>query len=105
MTPLGDRRTHVRFDVVGSLWGTLEIRTVARVINISPGGALIEGPVVEFPGGRHMLTLQVGGQPIRLEVRVRHVTSLPRLSHEPPEYRIGVEFVDEPPAAFIESFL
>src|SRR5437870_2075071 len=40
MRPLGDRRARVRFEVVGSFWGTVDLAEPARVININRTGAL-----------------------------------------------------------------
>ena len=45
MRPLGDRRSRIRLEVVGSLWGTLESDRQAKLLNISRTGALIVSPV------------------------------------------------------------
>ena len=45
MRPLGDRRRRIRLEVVGSLWGALEIDRQAELMNISRTGALIVSPV------------------------------------------------------------
>ena len=41
MTPLGDRRSHLRLEVVGTLWGGLKFDDLARVVNKSDSGVLI----------------------------------------------------------------
>ena len=41
-TPSTDRRVHERFDVLGALWGVLELPETATVIDVSSTGMLIE---------------------------------------------------------------
>ena len=94
---LGDRRSRVRLEVVGALWATLELTEPARVVNISRDGALLTSPVALPPESVQPLHLQLEGQEVIVEARVRHVR---RVSgpEEPIRYLVGVEFLSVPPA-------
>jgi len=67
----GDRRGRNRFEVVGTLPGTLETWHRHRVRNLGPGGALVESAVPLTPGTRvsGRLTLLGGQRDIKAEVR------------------------------------
>jgi PilZ domain-containing protein len=94
---LGDRRAHVRLEVVGALWATLELTEPARVVNISKDGALLTSPVAMPPESVQPLHLKLEGHEIVVDARVRHVR---RVSgpDEPIRYLVGVEFLSIPPA-------
>jgi PilZ domain len=96
MRPLGDRRAHLRLEVVGALWGTLELVETATVLNISTSGALIGSPIPAAPDSRQPVVLAVDGEEITVETQVRHVRRVESES-EPPLYLIGVAFVSPPP--------
>src|SRR5215216_3038471 len=64
--PTGDRRSHPRLEVVGLLWGALDILEPARVVDISRGGVLIESPVAVPPGSEQLIHLSLDGQQIRV---------------------------------------
>ena len=67
----GDRRGRNRFEVVGTLPGTLETWHRHRVRNLGPGGALVESAVPLAPGTRvtGRLSLLGGQRDIKAEVR------------------------------------
>lgn len=67
----GDRRTKNRFELVGTLPGTLETWHRHRVRNLSPGGALVESSVALPPGSRvsGRLVLQGSQRDVKAEVR------------------------------------
>ena len=95
---LGDRREHVRFDVTGRLWASVEFHERVIVRNIAPGGALVEARWL----GAHDETRAVqivlrAGWP-EMSAITRHVS---RLSEEPGDdrYLIGLEFTHLSPAA------
>ena len=48
MRGVGDRRSAVRLDVVGALWGTLEFHKPALVRDLNQDGALLELSHTEF---------------------------------------------------------
>ena len=98
MKPLGDRRASVRFEIVGSLWGNLQLNESAQVVDISPGGALIASPVAMAVDSTGPVTVMFGGQEVTLDARVRHFRPLLAVGDETPRYLIGLEFMTIPPA-------
>jgi hypothetical protein len=101
MRPLGDRRAHVRLEVVGALWGTLELSETADVLNISTTGALIESPVPAVPDSSQLVILVIDDQELSVETHVRHSSRVVPES-DPPQYLIGLEFVS-PPTKLVHS--
>jgi|SRR5689334_16646373 hypothetical protein len=73
MRRVGDRRSAVRLEVVGTLWGTLEFHKQARVLDLNQDGALLEFPVPVLPNSIHAVWFEHHGGRISLNVRVRHV--------------------------------
>jgi hypothetical protein len=97
MRRVGDRRSAVRLEVVGALWGTLEFHKQARVRDLNQDGALLEYPVPVLPDTVHAVTFEHNGEPVSLNVRVRHV----RTGADPDGttvYLAGVEFLSMPAA-------
>lgn len=95
MRPLGDRRRRIRLEVVGSLWGTLEIEREAKLMNISRTGVLITSPVPAAVDSTQSLKLTIEGHEVKLAARVRH---LQRVADDEggAQYRIGLEFLEAP---------
>ena len=95
MRPLGDRRRRIRLEVVGSLWGTLEVDRPATLMNISRTGALILSSVPAVLDSTQTVKLTIEGHEVKLSARVRH---LHRITPSPgePQYRIGLEFLEAP---------
>src|SRR5687767_11427147 len=96
MKSLGDRRTAVRLEIVGSLWGTLQMMETTRVLNISRGGALIRSAVPIPADSAAPIKVTVDGQQVTLDARVRHMKHVPGDVGEPAHYLIGLEFVSMP---------
>lgn len=96
MRPLGDRRGRIRLEVVGSLWGTLEVARVARLVNISGHGAMIASPVPAVLNSTQVVKLVVEGEEIIVEARVRHLQRVYGTGPESAYYRIGLEFLEVP---------
>ena len=96
MKSLGDRRTSVRLEIVGSLWGTLQLAETTRVLNISRGGALIRSTVPIPADSNAPIKLTVEGQQVTLDARVRHLKHVPGVAGDPAHYLIGLEFVSMP---------
>jgi len=97
MRRVGDRRSAVRLDVVGALWGTLEFHKQARVRDLNQDGALLEFPFQVLPDTIQAVTFVHNGEQVRLRVRVRHV----RRANSPEgaaSYLAGVEFLSVPAA-------
>jgi hypothetical protein len=97
MRRVGDRRSAVRLEVVGALWGTLEFHKQARVRDLNRDGALLEYPAPVLPDTVHAVTVEPDGQRVSLNGRVRPVrqTAAPDGS---PLYLAGVEFLSVPAA-------
>ena len=97
MRRVGDRRSSVRLEVVGALWGTLEFHKQARVCDLNHDGALLEYPVPVLPEKVNAVTFEHDGQRVSLNVRVRHMrqTTAPDGSMV---YLAGVEFLSVPAA-------
>jgi PilZ domain-containing protein len=94
MSPLADRRTRLRYEVVGVLRGTLEMFETVRVQNISGDGALIETSTPVAVGATQSIQMTLDGQSARVTSRVRHVTAI---GQSPKQiYAVGVEFVSPP---------
>ena len=97
MRRIGDRRAHVRLEVVGVLWGTLEFMKRARVINVNDTGALIASSVPIPPDSVQTIHMTLEGHNIAVDARVCHLRS-GYSSDELPEYHIGIEFLSIPAA-------
>ena len=95
MRRVGDRRSAIRLEVVGALWGTLEVHKQARVRDLNRDGALVEFPIPVVPDTVHAVTFDHNGHRISLEVRVRHVRAAPGADGSP-VYLAGVEFLSAP---------
>jgi hypothetical protein len=88
-----DRRSQPRYDVVGALWGVLELSEEARVLNISATGALVDSPFPCAVDSTQAVQLGVEGHDVTVDSRVRHVHFEPGPE---PRYLIGVEFISAP---------
>jgi hypothetical protein len=97
MRRVGDRRSAVRLDVVGALWGTLEFHKQARVRDLNQDGALLEYPEPVLPDTVHAVTFEHEGERVSLDVRVRHVRSAVGPDGTA-VYLAGVEFLSVPAA-------
>jgi PilZ domain-containing protein len=95
MKPLGDRRSRVRLEVLGTLRGTLELSEPARLVNISAHGALIETSLLMTIGSFQELLLTLDGGPKRIAGRVRRVEHVP---DAPWKYLVALEFLSPLPA-------
>ena len=95
MRPLGDRRRRIRLEVVGSLWGTLEVDRPATLMNISRTGALILSSVAAAVDSTQSVKLTIEGHEVKLAAKVRHLHRVTPSSGEP-QYQIGLEFLEAP---------
>jgi hypothetical protein len=93
MSALGDRRRRVRHEVVGALWGTLEIQEHANVVNIGDRGALLAAPSTRDVDSIQLLELSLAGHDVQVEARVRHSRQA-----FGGEHLIGFEFLSVPSA-------
>jgi PilZ domain-containing protein len=101
MKHLGDRREHPRFEVLGACWGAFGINESARVVNITPDGALLDTRrafLVESVQSVHLTVDSLGAT---VEGRVRHLTPVFADGRQE-RYLIGLEFVS-PSTPFVEA--
>jgi len=102
MTPFGDRRSHLRLEVVGSLWSGLDISEEARIVNIGRGGALVESRIPAVVDSTRTIKLRIDGDEIQIEVRILHLRRV-TWGASCPIYQMGLEFL-EAPGAFLSAF-
>ena len=89
----GDRRTRNRFELVGTLPGTLETWHRHRVRNLSSGGALVES-IVPLPAGSRLSgRLLFQGSQREVKAEVRHAEEDGR-SEGAGRYLIGLAWAD-----------
>jgi c-di-GMP-binding flagellar brake protein YcgR len=98
MKPLGDRRTRVRFEVVGSFWGTVDVGEPARLVNISRTGALVASRSAVAADSTQTLRLTLQGHELPVDTKVRYLRHVPPAEGKPEHYLIGLEFVSVPPS-------
>ena len=98
---IGDRRSKPRFEIVGDLWGSVDVSASLAVVNLGRGGALLESPMPFVPESVHSVLAVTHEESHRVTVRVRHSTGGDHQGGR--RYLVGVEFVDVPPA--LEEFL
>jgi hypothetical protein len=97
---LGDRRTDLRFEIIGQLWGSLETVESHPLVNLARGGALIESRNRLNPDAVRAVRFGFNGTTYDIPVRVRHMTSEPATDGE--RFLVGLEFI-EPSAAALEE--
>ena len=90
-TPSTDRRAHERYDVLGALWGVLELPETATVLNVSSTGLLIETALSPVLDSVHALRMLVDGDPVRVDAVVRHCRA-----GFAGRNLIGLEFIEVP---------
>jgi hypothetical protein len=97
MSSTGDRRMSVRLEVVGSLWGTLEVDRPVAVIDIGPRGMRIASQEIAAVDSMRSVQIGVGEEATRVDARVRHLHYA--LAEDGRSYCvIGLEFVSPPVA-------
>jgi hypothetical protein len=90
---LGDRREHLRFDISGQLWASLDFGERVIVRNLTTSGMLIETSLT--PALRPIRAAQVAFEQRNphITVVVRHVSpASPALQAD--RYLVGLEFVN-----------
>ncbi len=97
---LGDRRTDLRFEIIGQLWGSLEAVEPHPLLNLARGGALIESRSRLSPELVRAVRFQFNGSSHDVQVKVRHVT--PETTPDGERFLVGLEFI-EPSAAALEQ--
>ena len=89
---LGDRRSDLRFEIIGQLWGSLEAVEPLPLRNVGRGGALVESRLPLTADTVHGVRLAYNARTSTIQAKVRHVT--PIVSPSGIErYLIGLEFL------------
>jgi hypothetical protein len=92
-----DRRAHTRFDVLGDLWGVLELPEPARILNVSGTGMLIEAASAAVLGSVQTIAVLVEGEMVRFDTRVRHVKPMA----QPGRFLLGLGFEAVPTSVLV----
>jgi hypothetical protein len=90
---LGDRREHLRFEVSGQLWASLDFGEHVIVRNLTTGGMLVEtalAPTVK-PVRAAQIAFEDRNRPIT--VIVRHVSPI-REALPGDRFLVGLEFIN-----------
>jgi hypothetical protein len=90
-TPSTDRRVYERFDVVGALWGVLELPEIATVVKLSSTGMLVQTAICPPLNSVQTLRVLVDGDPVLVDTVVRHCRPGPGGT-----MRLGLEFLTAP---------
>jgi hypothetical protein len=87
---IGDRRGRARFEIVGTLTGTLETWRRLEIRNLAEGGALLDTPIPFAPGSRISGRLSFRGRVREVRGEVRHITTL--VARDDARYLVGVQW-------------
>jgi len=98
---IGDRRGKPRFEIIGDLWGSVDVSASLSVLNLGRGGALLEASMPLAPESVHGVMVVTDDESQAVTLRVRHTTPDEQTGRR--RYLIGVEFVDVTPA--LDEFL
>lgn len=98
---IGDRRTKPRFEIVGDLWGSVDVTVGLRIRNLGRGGALVDSPVPLAPESVHAVRAVGTGESHPMTIRVRHSTATGQPGSR--RYLLGVEFLNV--TAALDDFL
>ena len=94
---IGDRRARARFEIVGSLTGTLETWERFRLLNLSPAGALIEASAPLPLGTSRSARLAIAARAIDAGVTIRRVANGDHRGTGGMRYLVGVEWTSPLP--------
>ena len=101
-----ERRAAPRASAQGSLPGQLEIDLETNVLQLSPGGMMVEIGMPVDVGSEHSFTLNIDGEEVELVGVARNCE--PSMPGDPTtSYRIGIQFldVDEKQQAILTRFV
>lgn len=94
MKPLGDRRAHIRYDVVGMLFARLDSGTSVRILNVSTAGALLSTSQPMPVGVTQSILFTLVGKQFAVSVIPRRIEQMDGIGQ--PEFHVGVEFASVP---------
>jgi hypothetical protein len=89
---MGDRRAHLRFEVMGLMSASLLSNETLRVLNLGVSGALVEGALPLPPNAEYRMQLVLESHVSEATVKIRRVSEIGRDSGAL-RYRIGIEFL------------
>ena len=95
---MGDRRAHLRFEVLGMMSASLLSNETLRVLNLGVSGALVEGALPLPANAEYRMQLVLESHVSEATVKIRRVTEIGRESGSL-RYRIGLEFLAISPEA------
>jgi hypothetical protein len=98
---LGDRREHLRFDITGQLWASLDFGEDVVIHNVTTAGMLVETSLT--PAFQPIRAAQVAFEQPQsaVTVIVRHVSSVEETPHGN-RYLVGLEFVNLSPSQQVD---
>ena len=88
---LGDRRNEMRFEIVGDLWATLTTAQPLPLVNLGPGGLLVESHDPLVVGSAQRLRLRLRNEMTEVGATVKHVRPAPG---RPDRYLVGLAFLE-----------
>jgi c-di-GMP-binding flagellar brake protein YcgR len=89
---MGDRRAHLRFEVMGLMSASLLSNETLRVLNLGVSGALVEGALPLPANAEYRMQLVLESHVSEATVKIRRVTEIGR-DLGALRYRIGLEFL------------
>jgi PilZ domain len=87
------RRAHLRFEVVGSIPGSLVSTQTLHVLNLGVNGALVEAGCALPEYAEYRVQFVLEQHVSEATVKVRRVVEVRPRPGEPPRYQIGLEFL------------
>jgi hypothetical protein len=90
---MGFRRAHLRYEVLGTMAGTIVSTEALRIVNIGASGALVDAELPLPLNAEYRMQLVVADHVSDATVKVRRIAEQRRPA-EPVRYRIGLEFLE-----------
>jgi hypothetical protein len=91
---LGDRREHLRFEVAGQFWASIDFGEDALLRNIATGGVLVETSLSCLSRGTRAAQIAFDERGPELNAIVRHVSPATGSPDGGLRYLVGLEFVN-----------
>ncbi len=98
---LGDRREHLRFDITGQLWASLDFGERVIVRNLTAGGMLVETSLMSAFKPIRAAQVAFEDRTSPITVIVRHVSPVQEAAQND-RYLVGLEFVNLSPSQQVD---
>jgi hypothetical protein len=95
---MGQRRAHLRFEVVGPMLASLQSTETLQILNLGASGALVEGALSLPVNAEYQMQLVLDTHVSEATVKVRRVSAVTG-EQGSVRYRIGLEFLAISPEA------